>query len=224
VFLVGFLLNLFQDPVLDALGLGDTQASQAGAARWFSFSQSLLSGLAAGTISYAVLRRTRRRLDGADLAWPFYGLAGAGPGLLLVIGEGLTRTAGARVLELAGKVSELELVVQQMLSGARFNSALIVLFVGAISAVIAVGRTIGRPAAAEPGNTAAEPGNTAAEPGNTGPEAGDASPEAGDASPEAGDASPEANGDGELKASSEKAEAEPVAAAEPSRSARAGKD
>ena len=49
---------------------------------------------------------------------------------------------------LAGKVSELELVVQRMLSGARFNSALIVLFVGAISATIAVGRTI-KPAAEE---------------------------------------------------------------------------
>ena len=90
-----------------------------------------------------MLRRARRRTAGADLAWPLYALAGAGPGLLLVIGEGLTRTAGHRVLDLAGKVSELELVVQQMLSGARFNSALIVLFVGAISAVIAVGRTMG---------------------------------------------------------------------------------
>ena len=36
----------------------------------------------------------------------------------------------------------LKLAVQQMLSGARFNSALIILFVGAISAAIAVGRTI----------------------------------------------------------------------------------
>jgi hypothetical protein len=46
------------------------------------------------------------------------------------------------VLELAGKVSELELTVQRMLSGSRLNSALIVLFVGAITAIIAVGRTM----------------------------------------------------------------------------------
>lgn len=148
VFLVGFALNLFQDEVLDVLGAGDTQSSQASAAQWFTFCQSLLSGLAAGLIAYAVLRRARRRADGADVAWPFYALAGAGPGLMLVVGEGLTRTAGSRVLDLAGKVSELERTVQQMLSGARFNSALIVLFVGAISATIAVGRTI-RPAASE---------------------------------------------------------------------------
>ncbi|WP_433375082.1 hypothetical protein ACQPZX_05240 [Actinoplanes sp. CA-142083] len=147
VFLVGFLLNIFQNPVLRALGSGDSQSSQANAAQWFTFLQSFLSGLAAGFIAYGVLRRTRRR-TGGDVSWPLYALAGAGPGLLLVVGEGLTRTAGSRVLELAGKVSELELTVQQMLSGARFNSALIVLFVGAISATIAVGRTI-RPSTAD---------------------------------------------------------------------------
>jgi iron complex transport system permease protein len=155
VFLVGFVLNLFQDPVLHALGSGSSQASQTSAAQWFSFVQSLLSGLAAGLISFRLLRRAQRRAGGADLGWPLYALAGAGPGLLLVVGEGLTRTAGARVLELAGKVSELELTVQKLLSGARFNNALIVLFVGAISAVIAIGRTMG-PRAEEEEDAAAE--------------------------------------------------------------------
>ena len=164
VFLVGFVLNLFQDPVLNAFGSGATQASQAGAAQWFAFLQSLLSGLAAGLIAFAVLRRARRRTGGLDLAWPLYALAGAGPGLLLLVAEGLTRTAGARVLELAGKVSELELAVQSMLSGARFNNALIILFVGAITAVIAIGRTLG-PAKDEPDEVeaAAEPAAAATE-------------------------------------------------------------
>ncbi len=141
VFVVGFVLNLFQSPLLSALGSDNTQ-SQASATQWFSYGQSLISGLAAGLLSYRVLRRARRRTAGLDVPWPLYSLAGAGPGILLVIAEILTRTAGSRVLELAGKVSDLELVVQQMLSGARLNSALIVLFVGAISATIAVGRTI----------------------------------------------------------------------------------
>jgi len=157
VFLVGFVLNLFQDEVMKLFGSGDTESSQAGAAQWFSFLQSFLSGLAAGLIAYRVLRRARRRASGVDVAWPFYALAGAGPGLLLVIGEGLTRTAGSRVLDLAGKVSELEQAVQKLLSGARFNSALIVLFVGAISATIAVGRTI------RPADSSAEPEPAAAE-------------------------------------------------------------
>jgi len=143
VFVVGFALNLFQNPLLNAFGSGSTQASQTSAAQWFSFCQSLVGGLAAGLIAFRVLRRAPRRAGGVDLGWPFYALAGGGPGLLLLIAEGLTRSAGARVLELAGKVSDLELAVQGMLSGARFNNGLIVLFVGAISATIAIGRTLG---------------------------------------------------------------------------------
>ncbi|MFF5084126.1 hypothetical protein ACFY36_44355 [Actinoplanes sp. NPDC000266] len=145
VFVVGFVLNLFQSPLLTALGSRDTQSSQAGAAQWFSYGQSFLSGLAAGLVAYKLLRRARKRSGELDVPWGFYAVAGGGPGLLLVIAEVLTRTAGSRVLELAGKVSDLELVVQQMLSGARLDSALVVLFVGALSAMFAVGRTI-RPA------------------------------------------------------------------------------
>jgi hypothetical protein len=150
VFLIGFLLNLFQEPVLSAFGAGDT-ASSANAAQWFSYSQAALSGLAAGLISYALLRRARA---GGDLRWPMYALAGAGPGLLLVIGELLSRTAGAKVLELAGKVSELERTVQELLSTARLNNALIVVFAGALTGIFAVGRTLGAPAdqTEEPGD------------------------------------------------------------------------
>ncbi len=142
VFLIGALLNLkgVQSPLLDALTSGDGPAARASAASWFTFGQSLISGIAAGLITYGVLRRARR--DGENVAWPLYALAGAGPGLLLVVTEGLTRTTGARVLDLAGKVSELELTVQRILGGARLNSALIILFAGAITAVIAVGRTM----------------------------------------------------------------------------------
>jgi hypothetical protein len=137
VFLIGFVLNLFQEPVLNAFGAGDT-ASSANAAQWFSYSQAALGGLTAGIISYLLLRRA-----GTGVRWPLYALAGAGPGLLLVIGELLSRTAGAEVLELAGKVSGLEKTVQEILSTARLNNALIVLFVGALAAIIAVGRTLG---------------------------------------------------------------------------------
>ncbi|MFI7541703.1 hypothetical protein [Actinoplanes sp. NPDC049599] len=140
VFVVGFVLNVLQDMVLPLLGSGDTAASQTSAASWFGLLQAVLSGLAGGLIAYRLLRRARR---GTDLRWPLYALAGAGPGLLLVVGEGLTRTAGSRVLELAGKVSELELTVQQMLSGSRLNNGLVVLFVGAFTAIVAVGRTLG---------------------------------------------------------------------------------
>ncbi|MDY7085682.1 MAG: hypothetical protein SYR96_11305 [Actinomycetota bacterium] len=141
VFVVGFVVTLFQGPLLDALSSG-SPGSRADANQWISYGQAALGGLTAGVLSYRVLRRERRNSGGLDVPWPLYGLAGAGAGLLLVIGEILTRTAGNRVLDLAGRVSELELVVQQMLSGARLNSGLVILFAGAISATIAVGRTI----------------------------------------------------------------------------------
>jgi hypothetical protein len=142
VFVVGLVLNdrYVQDPVLNLLG-NDTTEAAARANQNFAYVQSALSGLAAGLIVFAVLRRAGRR-SGADLRWPFYLLAGAGAGLLSVISEVLTRTAGAQVLDLAGKVSELEKSVQQLLSTNRLNSALIVLFVGAFTAMVAVGRTL----------------------------------------------------------------------------------
>ena len=142
VFLVGFVLNILQSPLLSLFGSGSTSASQTTAASWFSFTQSVLSGLAAGLVPFFLLRRASRR-TGEILGWPLYALAGAGPGLLLLLTEGLARTAGARVLDLAGRVSELETTVQQMLGGSRLNNALIVLFVGAVSAIIAIGRTLG---------------------------------------------------------------------------------
>ncbi|MEU8237692.1 hypothetical protein AB0C07_05570 [Actinoplanes missouriensis] len=141
VFVLGFVLNLFQAPVLELLGAGDTESS-AKAAQWFSYGQAALSGLAAGLIAYFMLRRHRRRVEGADVKWPLYALAGAGAGLVTVIGEILSRTAGSQVLELAGKVSEMDKLAQEILSTARLNSGLIVLFVGAMTAMLAVGRTL----------------------------------------------------------------------------------
>jgi hypothetical protein len=141
VFLLGFVLNLFQAPVLELLGAGDTESS-ANAAQWFSYGQAALSGLAAGLIAYFLLRRSGRRAGEAGPKWPFYALAGAGPGLVTVIGEILSRTAGSQVLELAGKVSEMDQLVQQILSTARLNSGLVVLFAGAMTAMLAVGRSL----------------------------------------------------------------------------------
>lgn len=140
VFLVGAGLTFVQDVLFGMFGAGDSPASRVGAANYYSLTQSVLSGLVAGVLVFFLLRRS-------GLRWPFFVAAGAGPGVLLIVAEVLTRTAGARVLELAGKVSELETSVQRLLSETRLNSALIVLFVGAITAIIAVGRTLSSPAA-----------------------------------------------------------------------------
>ncbi|HEX8630351.1 MAG TPA: proline-rich domain-containing protein [Catenuloplanes sp.] len=150
VFVVGFLFSRFQVPLLSMFGSGESEASRASAAGWFSLTASLSSGLGAGLVSYGYLRRTGRHTDAATPRWPAYAVAGAGPGLLLLITELLVRTAGARALAMAGAVSEADQSVQTVLGVSRVNNALVVLFVGAIIAILAVGRTM-RPATdAEP--------------------------------------------------------------------------
>ena len=84
VFLVGVLLIFAQDALFAMFGAGDTSASRTSAANWYSLTQSVLSGLVAGLVAYFVLRRGKP-------AWPLFALAGAGPGLLLVLAEILTR-------------------------------------------------------------------------------------------------------------------------------------
>jgi hypothetical protein len=181
VFGVGVALTVAQDAVLSMLGSGETAASRTSAAGLFTFVQSVLSGVAGAIVAYRVLRRVQRRAGGADLRWPLYALAGAGPGLLLIVGEVLTRTAGSRVLELAGKVSELELTVQQLLSGSRLNSGLIVLFVGAFTAMVAVGRTLGTATATGPAGAVA--GNTPSAPAPMDPDEIERAARAGDPQP-----------------------------------------
>jgi hypothetical protein len=142
VFAVGFLINAL--PVYGLFSSGDS-AAQVSRAGWFGLLQAAVSGLAAGIVTFMSLRRAKRVTDGADVRWPLYALAGAGPGLLLLLSEGLARIGGARVIDLAGQVSELERSVQTTLSGSRLNSALITFFIGALTAIILIGRTLGPP-------------------------------------------------------------------------------
>ncbi|GAA1602787.1 hypothetical protein [Actinoplanes couchii] len=197
VFLVGFTLNLFQEPVLELFGAGDT-ASAANASQWFSYSQAALSGLTAGLIAYAIMRRAHHRAGGGDLRWPLYALAGAGPGILLVVAELLSRTAGAQVLELAGKVSDLEQVVQQMLSTARLNNGLIVLFVGTLTALFAVGRTLS-PAS---GDDDLSPSSDSAASAAVAPTSPAAAPSSASAAPSSASAAPSSDSSAAASASS----------------------
>jgi iron complex transport system permease protein len=155
VFIVGVILAFLQDDLLPVFGFGDTSESRAAAAGYWGYMQGALGGIAAGLIAYFLLRRARRRTGGTDLRWPVYAAAGAAPGLMLIVAELLTRTAGARVLGLAGKVSTLDSTVQQLLSTTRLNNGLLVLFIGAFVAMVMVGRSIKGPADVEPDATAA---------------------------------------------------------------------
>ncbi len=135
VFAIGFAMNLWTAPILTLFGAGDDVGSQLASLSRFSLAQGVISGLIAGIVPFVYLR-------GCGVRWPLYAAAGAGPGLILLVAEGLALTAGAPVIDLAGKVSAAELAAQELLGGSRVNNALIVLFLGAITAIILVGRTL----------------------------------------------------------------------------------
>jgi hypothetical protein len=135
VFLLGAVLSLFSRQLLPLFGSGSTDVSQLAATERFMLVQAFAGGLLAAVVAFGHLR-------GSTVRWPAYGAAGAGAGLALFAAELLARTAGGRVLDLAGRVSPADLVVQELLAGSRLSSALVVLFVGAIGAIILVGRTL----------------------------------------------------------------------------------
>lgn len=162
IFVVAF--SLVRDPLFSLYGAGDALESQVGAAKWVSRTESLLAGLVAGLLAFWYLRRAQRRMTRLDsampaLRWPAYLLAGAGPGLLLLLTEVIIRIGGRSLLDLAGALSEADRVAQTTLGTSRVDNGIWVLFVGALTALITFGRTLGpapieddpEPAETEPG-------------------------------------------------------------------------
>ncbi|MDM4722624.1 hypothetical protein QTQ03_24625 [Micromonospora sp. WMMA1363] len=146
IFVVAF--SRVRDPLFDLFGAGTTQESLFGAAKWVSRTESLLAGLVAGLLTFGYLTWARRWTVRRDpyapaLRWPAYLVAGAGPGLLLLAAEVILRTGGRELLDLAGALSEADAVAQTALGTSRVDNAIWVLFVGALTAMVAFGRTLG---------------------------------------------------------------------------------
>ena len=143
-YLMVLALSLFTDNLRSLFGAGESQESQVAAAQWVSRTSSVTAGLAAGLVVFAYLRWSLRRAGahGRSLGLPPYLLAGAGTGLLLLIAEAITQFGGRSILDVAGSLSEADSIVQRVIGGSRWDHAIIVLFVGALTAVIAYGRTL----------------------------------------------------------------------------------
>ncbi|MFI7425507.1 hypothetical protein ACIBPB_00830 [Micromonospora sp. NPDC049836] len=142
------LFSRARDPLSDLFGAGESQQSMLDAAKWVSRTESLLAGLVAGLVAFGYLTWARRRAARRDGAvgqprWPAYLLAGAGPGLLLLLTEVIIRIGGRGLLDLAAALSEADEVAQTALGTSRVDNGIWVLFVGALTALIAFGRTLG---------------------------------------------------------------------------------
>ena len=142
MFATSVLVRLFEPQLTTLLGAGDSVPSQFEARNRYVWLAAFLYGLVGGLIAYLFLRRR-----GPGLRWPAYLMAGAFAGVLLLTGEVLTRVGGGRLLGLVSQVSDDDRATLVYASGARINTGLIVLFVGAITAMIAFGRTLRRPEA-----------------------------------------------------------------------------
>lgn len=77
----------------------------------------------------------------APTRWPAYLIAGAIPGIMLLLAEAVTRLGGSQLLELAGS-NEADRTAFAWAGESRMNHALVVLFLGAIVATIGFGRTL----------------------------------------------------------------------------------
>jgi hypothetical protein len=142
VFATGFTLSLFKGPVQAFYGAGEDEASQLSAAGWFAATAAVASGVAAGLTAYRFLGGARRV---PELRWPAYLVAGAGPGFLLLVTEAVIRTGGAKLLGLVREISDADRILHAWAGGSRINNGLVVLFVGALVAIIAFGRTLDPP-------------------------------------------------------------------------------
>lgn len=157
VLVLTVIRELFKGELLTLFGAGDTPASVLEAQRWMANATSLAGGLVAGLIAFGYLRFAVRRAGAAGtVRWPAYLVAGAGVGAMMLLTEGITRIGGGRVLALAGSVSESDRAFQDLANASRINAGLMVFFVGALTALIAFGRTLRPPAEPAP-ETAAEP-------------------------------------------------------------------
>ncbi|MGC5029742.1 hypothetical protein [Micromonospora sp. DT229] len=145
VFVVGF--SVARGPLFDLFGAGDSQQSMITAATWVSRTESLLAGLLAGFLAFGYLTWARRRAARRDtpvtaVRWPAYLIAGAGPGLLLLVAEVIIRVGGRSLIDLAAALSEADAVAQTSMGTSRVDNGIWVLFVGALTAMIVFGRTL----------------------------------------------------------------------------------
>ncbi|WJK42545.1 hypothetical protein O7608_09280 [Solwaraspora sp. WMMA2056] len=133
--------ELFKGPLLELFGAGQTAASVLAAQSRIVWVSALLAGAIAGAVAFGWLAGASRRST-TRLPWPTYLVAGAAPGVLLLVAELITRVGGAELLGLARSFSETDEAFQAMADAGRINSALVVLFAGSFTALICLGRTL----------------------------------------------------------------------------------
>jgi hypothetical protein len=144
-FVADSVLGLFTGPLVRLFGAADSAGSRLAAASRLALTTSLLAGLVAGLVAFALLYRAR-------CGWRFPAYLGAGScaGILLLLTELITRIGGRQLFSLVGGLSEADQVYVDYVAQSRLDHGLIVLFLGAIVAILCLGSTMRRPEPAAP--------------------------------------------------------------------------
>jgi hypothetical protein len=129
-------------------GAGDTIDSYLKASARVAYFNSAVAGILAGYVAYRVLKRTE-----PAARFPLYQLAGGFAGLALLLCELVTRIGGANLLDVVKSISPEDRTLFDLARPANVNNDILLLFVGAIVALIAFGRSLGPARAAPPPST-----------------------------------------------------------------------
>ncbi|GAA3202642.1 hypothetical protein GCM10010532_023290 [Dactylosporangium siamense] len=136
---LGLVVAYFQNDLVDLFGNQETVGTMAEAASRLQLTTSVVSGVLAGAVAFAYLRRT-----GLALPWPVYPAAGAAAGALTLVSTLLGWLGRLPLTEIVEDYSEFDAQIIYSRLPEQINHGMIVLFAGAFVAMILVGRTIRR--------------------------------------------------------------------------------
>jgi hypothetical protein len=129
--------NAVLSRLLNLYGFSATSPAAAlQASKYVQYTEYALAGIAAGVIAFLYLRRRQVRQV------PMFPLAGALPGLVLLAAYALTSIGGHALLDAANRLSDADRVLNGMELAETVPNALLVLFIGALVALISFGRTL----------------------------------------------------------------------------------
>ncbi|HEY8450918.1 MAG: hypothetical protein FWJ87_13350 [Micromonosporaceae bacterium] len=148
---VAAVVGRFEPDLRRLFGAGDGPGAVLTASGRVVLVSGLLAGLVAGAAGYAYLRRADR-----GARWPAYLAAGALPGVLTLLGEAVARAGAAALVRLIGEASPADGTVWTYLAAVRINHGMVVLFAGALVAILLLGHL--RPRAGS-GSAAASDGS-----------------------------------------------------------------
>ncbi|GHJ45749.1 hypothetical protein Cs7R123_30910 [Catellatospora sp. TT07R-123] len=141
VMVLAFVAHRFSDQLLRLFGDDGTPAGRYAANGWVAFTLSVVSGVTAGLLAFWRLRALSRQV-GQTPRWPLYLLAGGAAGLMLAVAELFTRLGAPWLLSMASTDVTGDQLFESIAADSRLNTSLVVFFVGAITALVAFGRTL----------------------------------------------------------------------------------